>query len=234
MGHPFHMFHNETVRSHVLIRISTCFEAFKRTTIVFVGLLILPVLSLAQTMAAQTQPANDLSWLKEFVGSYGAAGVKDIKWDQHFRALMESSLRQRQFIWRDHGRLIPNAVQRNDDGSIAADGCVPHVCELKGMVWIDTAPSVHPRVIFTAMGSVSGDLDNGSSLAHIWLYSSTVLNWQKMTPSYLLSLTRWWSDASRYQTVPARVALVTLVQPTGEMVDLSPSTLVTGPATIHP
>ncbi len=104
----------------------------------------------------------DLGWLHEYVGPYNG---KDIKWDPHFQALIASSLHQRQSIWRDHGKLIslpdlvqvfigrPGSVLFDEDRFYSIEGCVPHDCTDKGMVWIDGIPTVKPAVIFVAMSS---------------------------------------------------------------------------------
>jgi hypothetical protein len=160
-----------------------------------------------------------------------------LNWDPRFRELLQSSLPQHQFFWRDHGRFtslpelvqtfigVPGDVLLDQNRYVTINGCVPHACSVRGMVWIDTAPSKQPSLIFVATSSLSPEPSEIESLVHLWLYSSTPLNWQKLPPRFVSSLTQWWNKTTRVwaDTAPERIVLVTIVQPSGEMVDLSPS-----------
>jgi hypothetical protein len=178
----------------------------------------------------------DLGWLHEFVGPYAG---KDIKWDPRFQALMTASLRQRQSIWRDHGKLIPlpdlvqvfigipGSVQIDEDRFYTIDGCMPHVCTQKGMVWIDSASATQPAVIFVAMSQVSIAVGEHGVPIHLWLFSSTALNWQKLPPNFLMHLYQWWAATQSYSKdmFDDELALVTIVQPYGETIDMTPALL---------
>jgi hypothetical protein len=214
----------------------------------FVGALALGgAFSLGQSTPA-SQPARpdvgsalakvpvDLSWLHEFVGPYSG---KDIKWDPRFQALITSSLHQRQSIWRDHGKVVslpdlvqvfigtPRSVLVDEDRFYTIEGCVPHDCTDKGMVWIDNASAAKPAVIFIAMSSVNTAMGEHGDPIHLWLFSSTALNWQKLPPNFLLRLNQWWLETQSYSKsdVDDELALVTIVQPDGETVDLTPALL---------
>ncbi len=120
---------------------------------------------------------------------------------------------------------VPGSVLLEENRYVTINGCVPHDCGDRGMVWIDTAPAEKLLLIFAATGGISnGPTDTGSSI-HLWLFSSTKLNWQKLPPSFQSSFTRWWNKTTQVwnESVPEKVVLVTIVQPSGEMVDLSPS-----------
>jgi hypothetical protein len=191
--------------------------------------------------AGTSKPAAtlDTSWVRDFASpSQGSQKGREnqLNGDPRFRELLRSSLPQHQFFWRDHGRLtslpelvqifmgVPGDVLLDQNRYVTIDGCVPHACSVRGMLWIDTAPSKQPSLIFVATSAFRPGPGETESLVHLWLYSSTPL-WQKLPPQFLSSLTQWWNNTTRVwaDTVPERVVLVTIVQPSGEMVDLLPS-----------
>lgn len=182
----------------------------------------------------------DTSWVRAFASpSPGSDKGREnqLDWDPRFRALLQSSLPQNQFFWRDHGRFtplpalvqtftaVPGSVLLDDDRYVTINGCVPQDCDDRGLVWIDTAPATRPLLIFVATGNINNGPGETGSPIHLWLFSSTALNWQKMPSQFLSSLTQWWNRTSPAGagSVPETVVLITLVQPSGEMVDLSPS-----------
>ena len=189
----------------------------------------------AQGQQGNAKTANDLSWAREFASP--AKRQMDNKWDPRFRELMRSSFHQRQSFWRDHGVFptlpelvetfigVPAGVTLDEDRYLTLDGCVPHACSTRGMVWIDTRGTGKPLVIFVAPEDVSSGPGEKDSLQHLWLYASDVVNWQKMPPDFMTSLAHWYTT---YRTIwkpyySMRVVMLTLVEPTGLTVDLSPS-----------
>lgn len=190
--------------------------------------------------ASEVLPASipDTSWVRDFASPVSEKGRENqLNWDPRFRALLQSSLPQHQFFWRDHGRFtllpalvqtfigVPGSVLLEHDRYVTIDGCVPHDCGDRGLVWIDTVPSKHSPVIFVATSNINNGPSETGSPIHLWLFSSTTLDWQKMPPQFLSSLSEWWNSTTKAwaKLVPERIVLITIVQPSGEMVDLSPS-----------
>jgi len=185
--------------------------------------------------SARLETPNDLAWARAFASPEKKDG--DNKWDPHFRALMRGSFPQRQSFWRDHGKFpsvpelveefigVPGGVSVDEDRYVTMDGCVPHACSARGMVWIDTRGSGKPLVIFVAPEDVSTANSEKRAPQHLWLYASDQLNWQKMPPEFVKSLARWYGA---YQATWARyyrmnVLMLTLVEPNGLTYDLSPT-----------
>ena len=160
-----------------------------------------------------------------------------LNWDPRFALLLQSSFHQRQWFFRDNDTLapladviqtyigVPGDALLDQDRYITADGCVPHVCEDRGMLWIDTG--THPaQVIFVATGDVNGaQRDTPSNM--LWIFSSSKLNWQQLPQPFLDSLHRWRNDLVQQDgfTFQDGFAIANLVQPNGEIVTLSPSVL---------
>ena len=211
--------------------------------------LVAAALSFTYTGTAQTKtaPSADLSWIRDFAvpatpetTARDQAGEQNkLNWDPRFQALLTNSSHQRQSFWFDHYRFtplpalvqqfmgVPGRVLLEEDRYVTVNGCVPHDCSDRGMLWIDTGTTKKPCVIFAATGQVSQGLENRYSQIHLWLFSSTKLDWSKLPPPFRSSLIAWWNKTTAVwrQDSPEKIILVTLVQPSGEMVDLAPSLL---------
>jgi hypothetical protein len=191
-------------------------------------------IALAQTPRQPPDP----SWIRDFASPSNetqAGRENALNGDPRFHSLLESSFHQRQSFWRDHGRFtplaelvhtflgVPGSVLLDSDRYITVDGCVPHDCGDRGMIWIDTA--AHPAtLIFVATGLVSNGPKDTGTICHLWLFSSQPINWQKLPEPFLSSRARW-SSANRAKGYEENIVLVTLVKPDGAMIDLSPSLL---------
>jgi hypothetical protein len=158
--------------------------------------------------------------------------------DPRFAVLLRSAFHQKQWFWLDHYRFtplpdlietfigVPGSAILDEGRYVTLDGCVPHDCTDRGMLWIDSE-SQPASLIFAATRPVNGD---GPAGDHLWLFSSVKLNWQHLPPSFLVSLPRWfetigkpgYSGTSGYRF---DFVLATIVQPNGIMEDLSPATL---------
>ena len=189
-------------------------------------LLLLCILPFADAQRSTRKiPASsyDLGWARAFASPEKKDA--DNKWNPQFRALMQKSFHQRQTFWRDLG--VPAGVTLDQDRFVTMDGCVPHACSARGMVWIDTKGSGKPLVIFVAQQDVSTVDTDKHTLQHLWLYSSVELNWQKMPPQFQQSLLRWYASYQetwiKYFRIDA--LMLTLVEPSGLTYDLSPSLL---------
>ena len=206
----------------------------------FAGCLALPLAS--PKASTRATPQSDAAWVRTFAAPYTLSrhsGVGDgasLNWDPRFSALLASSFPQRQWFWFDHNRLVSTADLVHTflgatgdtilDGNryVTIDGCVRHVCDVnRGMLWIDAAS--HPAdLIFVATNLIGGDGPTGT---HLWLFSSSRLNWQHLPPSFLTSLSRWlniigkpgYNGTAGYRF---HFVIATIVQPSGTQEDLSP------------
>ena len=197
----------------------------------------LPFASVQKSAHSTSKTSYDLGWARAL--ALPDKKDADNKWDPQFRALIQSSFHQQQTFWRDHGRFssmpelvmkflgVPEGVTLDQDRFVTMDGCIPHACSARGMVWIDTRGSGKPLVIFVAPQDVSTAETDKRALQHLWLYSSDNLNWQKMPQQFQASLLRWYRS---YQEMWIKdysmdVLILTLVQPSGLTCDLSPGLL---------
>jgi len=181
-----------------------------------------------KTATPVSASANDLTWLDE----YAKGG--DIKWDKRFIGLIQTSLNQRQNFWYEKGKLVSTLelVQvflgisgdfTSEKGVYSIEGCVPHACPARGLLWIDTTAKPKPTVVFVAMQDVYGS-ENAQNVVHLMIYSSSKLDWQKLPPAFVKSLHQWWmkNDNTNGEYLPV---LATLIGPNGIAQDIDPNIL---------
>lgn len=214
-------------------------------------LLLLPFLLLGTALtspAADTPSAHaasgDTTWIRGFAipadqlqpqtpGS-SQGHENGLNGDPRFDALLRSSFHQRQWFWHDHGSFIPVAdlvhtfigvpgdAVLTSGRYVTANGCVPHDCTDLGMLWIDTG--VHPASLLFAATQLIVSVDKPSQ-THLWIFASRKQNFEDLPPDFLASLKRWRDTANADKYLKSDVILATLVQPTGEQVDLTYDTL---------
>jgi len=207
-----------------------------RARVAILSILLTPGL-LGQGPSHAKKLAADLSWIRSFTSPVESAGegkANLINSDPRFIPLLHSSLPQHQFFWHDHGRFtslsdlvqtflgIPGKAVLEQQRYAVVDGCVPHACNARGMLWIDTENTT-PALIFVATDNVNGGASSDGALVHLWMFSSTKLNWQQLPPTFVSSTSEWWSTTSKAweKYFHERVVIVSLVQPSGEIVTLS-------------
>lgn len=209
------------------------------------------VISAAPPARKATTPnlrGTDAAWTKDFavpnVPSNQLQGRENaLNWAPRFLPLLQSSFPQKQWFWYDHHHFtpvsglvqtfmgVPGDVILDDDRYVTADGCVPHACAgYRGMLWIDS--SAHPAVlIFAAINMVNNE--SGKEADHLWLFTSKKLNWTHLPQPFLSSLQHWQQKlaAKGYMGTTGyhyNFLVATIVQPNGEMVDISPTVLRLG------
>lgn len=224
----------------------------------FAAAILFSISSVAFATTPSTSPAsqlNDISdavWTKSFATPYQPVSPDQsftqnqqgrenaLNGDPRFATLLKDSFHQHQWFWYEHSRLVPIAdliqtfigvpgkVILNDNRYVTANGCVPHDCGDRGMVWIDT--NIEPAtVIFAAAVAVSGGPET-----HLWLFTSKHLNTGQMQPAFLSSLKHWIEknnadiDSKKDPALAIfkeDIILVTVVQPNGEQDELKYSML---------
>jgi len=212
-----------------------------------ISLLISAASAIAQSAQKPASPnsATDTTWTKKFAVPFNAQqaasdqGQKNIITDSRFQPLLKASFPQRQWFWYEHGRLLSmdslitstintgGDVLLDEDRYVTVDGCYVGVCNaVRGMLWIDTG--VQPAsMIYASTQLVNGD---GAEGFHLWIFSSSKLNWQHLPPTFSASLSRWITNVETpgYNAghgSKLNFILATIVQPNGVMEDISPETL---------
>ena len=197
--------------------------------------------------AGRAQPAmphksqDDATWAKAYATDCGAArkhpcspssnGYENqFNVDPRLPALLRRSLPQRESWWI-HGHAgsaavsgivqefigVPKELIVDEGRFVSASGCVPHICLLNGLLWIDTG--TQPATVVFAAEDMIQDLT--SSTDHLWIYCSQSSSCQALPTDLLSSLTRWHDSIVDPKYDPQTITLATLVQPNGRMQDLT-------------
>jgi hypothetical protein len=216
-----------------------------------ISLLISAAPAFAQSVQkpVQTNQVNNALWIRAYAFpwqeitatwpiDHHQSRENALRTDPRFRPLLKSSFPQHQWFWKDRDRFVPmedlvktfigvpGMTVLDENRYVTVDGCIPNDRGDKGMLWIDT--TTHPTsIIFAATGFININEDDRGGMAardHLWLFTSTHLNWQKIPSAFVSSLRRW-NQTNTMGLEPIPFILVTIVQPNGEMVDLAPSLL---------
>ncbi len=203
------------------------------------------ILMLASARAQKTAPP-DAQWVKSFAAPCDAAvcaksGINAdnkigkenaLNTDPRWSALLHASLRQRQWFFNEHGFTpladlaqtfmgVPGNALLDEDRYVTADGCYPHLCVLRGMVWVDTGANP-AKVIFVATDLIN-DLDADPGQLHLWIFANGRLDFARLPPDFLLL--KRWHDTNEAHGYKETIAFVTFVQPNGGQSDLAYSML---------
>jgi hypothetical protein len=114
----------------------------------------------------------------------------------------------------------PGSALMDEHRYVSVDGCVFGHGFDRGMLWIDSGAQP-AQVIFSALNIVGGEPERGTrNEFHMWVFSSSRLNWEKLPPNYSTRVKRWL-DSDAAQGYKERIVMVTLVDPNGVMEDLT-------------
>ena len=179
------------------------------------------------------KPVTDLQWLWQYTapapGNEGGLLI-----DPHFHEMLHNNLTAPQSFYRDGNLPLydvaeayfgthTNAVRSQDNRYIAFAGCVPHLCEDQGLLWIDTAVQ-HPTVVFAATEwtTEGAPVEDPNAAFNLWLFSSRPLD-ADHPPTALIAAIQQWNPQQHIKT-----ALV--IDPDGTPHQVNPATLGATPA----
>ncbi len=225
--------------------------------LLIIGLLLGAIGGGCQGVPAQaptTDASRNTAWTRAFAapGPPSTSGMpigqeNRINMDARFASLLKESFPQKQWFWYDHWKLtplpelmqvfmgVPGDAILDEDRYVSIDGCVPHDCDNRGMLWVDTRtdPAV---IIFAGIDSITSNTTPSKS--HLWIYTSEKLSWQKIPSPFLSSLHRWlvtigtdpYAGTHGYRY---NFSLATIVQPNGVMLDMGPEIFGLGATGSH-
>lgn len=183
----------------------------------------------------------DLAWTRDYAIPYTTAKQppvqakvrQQLNLSPQFLPALRAAFPQRQWFWKDHGRFgtVAEVAQTflgvpgrswdtgasawiDEDRYVTEEGCVPHACTDRGMLWMDTAPA--PALIFIASDVVpTGTFGD----THLWIYVSNAKLANTLPTAFQRSVRRWYDD-NQAQGYKQKVILATMVSPDGGMRDV--------------
>jgi len=185
---------------------------------------------------ARPNPSNDLQWLWQYTLPAPDGNESALIMDTHFRALLRDNLIAPQSFWRD-GKLPladvarlyfttpSNTVHGEGNRYISFGGCVQHMCEDQGLIWVDTAPQ-HPTLVFaatewTTQGKPVADPDADFNL---WLFSGRALDPDHIPQSLVEAIADWNAIA------PQHIQTALIIDPDGTPHKVDPASLGATPS----
>ncbi len=177
--------------------------------------------------------AEDLSWLWHYAEPAPAGRQNELVADANFKPFLKANLTAPQSFWgpeplADVAReflSVPGAVLADSNRYLSIDGCVPHFCPDRGLLWIDTGTS-QPLTVFAAIDWIKDNratTEPGSAYT-LWLFPSRPLNPTHLPAALLQSLTRWTNQPSSGAKELQNITRVFLVDPDGTPRTIAPAT----------
>ena len=191
----------------------------------FVVMVTLAMFTPAQ--GAATLPGSEssdagYSWLL----SYQGKTTNQVRWDDRFPKLLQSGLPDVRANFYDPNKPLPEValvalsgppeeVSIESSRYVTLAACVPHVGELKGLLWVD-AGSSEPEMVFAAL-----DQDAAKpARASLALFTRSSRLASKLPPQFVSSLTAWLTHVGI-----KHVTNFTMTNQQGRITNLSPSVL---------
>ncbi len=180
----------------------------------------------------------DLAWTRNYAIPDGSAQSdskapiqRQLSQEPRLMPVLRIAFPQRQWIWKDHGSFwsLPEVARAflasvnaghsawlDEDRYVSEEGCVPHDCFDRGLLWIDT-DSAAPVMIFALTQIAPAPQGDGS---HMWIFLSLKRFTYPLPAAFQHSAKRWY-DASQAQGYKENVLLATVVTTDGEQHDIS-------------
>ena len=126
----------------------------------------------------------------------------------------------------------------------AFDGCIPHFCPSRGLLFVDLG-TAHPLVVFVAIDWVKDNKTPGQTGAEytLWLFSNHPLTIdsaaneagvEHVPPALIHTISRWAAQPTAGTTVVPNITNTVLVDPTGKPQQVPPASLGITPASKQP
>jgi hypothetical protein len=193
--------------------------------------LVLFIICSSNFARVRAQSALDPHWLLEYRGKYKVAR-RDLKWDRRFKPFINHYLTMKQKIVPNNASIgdvaslylgLADEYRSEDESYFYADGCVPHACPAKGLLWVDLRASP-PTVVLAAIDDPSGSAAPGTTL---YLFTNRELSPRNLPGTLKSSISYWTSKPladKTYQTF-GTISKAVIIGPDGRERSIDPITL---------
>jgi hypothetical protein len=190
----------------------------------------------AQIHLKQDKPqAEDLQWLWQYTKPAPGSRENQMLLDPRFKTFLESHLTAPQSFWNKNQSLsevameflgVPGDVIGDDNRYFNANGCVPHFCPDRGLLWADLG-TTHPLIVFAAINWISDNktTDESGATYTMWVFSNRVLDPNHPPAALIRSVNRWTSRPSSGSTELQNVTRVFFVDSDGTTHPVTPSAI---------
>jgi len=196
---------------------------------------------------------EDVSWLAPYANPAPEGRGDELTHDSRFKLFLRDHLTAHQIFWNENESLgdtaieflgVPGQVVLDDNRYFSFDGCVPHFCPSRGLLFVDLG-TAHPLVVFIAIDWVKDNKVPGQTGAEytLWLFSNRALNiaggaddasTEHVPPALIHTISRWAAQPTAGTTVIPNITNTVLVDPTGNPHQVPPASLGITPASKQP
>lgn len=179
--------------------------------------------------------AEDLQWLWQYTKPAPGSRENQMLWDPHFKPFLESHLTTPQSFWGKNQPLsevameflsVPGDVIGDDNRYFNADGCVPHFCPDRGLLWADLG-TAHPLVVFAAIDWIADNrtTDQSGAAYTMWVFSNRDISPANIPSPLVHSIARWTSQPYGRTNVFQNITRVYIVDQDGTAHPVTPSSI---------
>lgn len=181
-------------------------------------------------------PVEDLSWMWQYTQPETTRSQENaLLQDARFKSFVEEHLKTTQSFWGKDKPLsdvvleflgVPGQVIGDDNRYFNANGCVPHFCPDRGLLWVDLGLP-HPLVAFAAIDWISDNrtTDQDRATYTLWLFSNRSIDPAHVPTALTRSISRWTSHPSSGDTHLQNITRVFFVDPDGTPHPVTPSAI---------
>jgi hypothetical protein len=182
---------------------------------------------------------EDLQWLWQYATPAPAGNENGLTNDPRFLSFLKQHLTAPQTFWGDPGKgrpydplaetalnflSTPGKVIADDNRYLTIDGCVPHFCPDRGLLFIDLG-ALHPLVAFAAIDWIKENKTPDQSEAEytLWLFANRVLNPDRIPSALVRSIARWTAEPLADSKTIEHITNAILVDPDGQPHQVAPA-----------
>jgi hypothetical protein len=188
----------------------------------------------AQVQFHRDKPAvEDLSWMWQYTQPAPEGNENGLTNDPRFSELLKKHLKSPQSFWGKNKPLsavaieflaVPGSAIADDNRYLSADGCVPHFCPERGLLWADLG-ATHPLIVFAAIDWIKDNktTDDSGSAYTMWVFSNRALDAAHLPAALIQSIARWTARPYGKTDVLQNITRVYMVDPDGTPHPASPA-----------
>lgn len=178
---------------------------------------------------------EDVSWLAPYATPEPDGRENELIHDIRFKAFLRDHLKAPQTFWNENESLpdtvmefleVPGKVVLDDNRFLAIDGCVPHFCPSRGLLFVDLGTD-HALVVFAAIDWTKDNRTPTQSGAEytMWIFANHPLSDGPIPPALTRAISHWTAQPSSASTTPQNITNTVLVDPDGTPHQVPPATV---------
>jgi hypothetical protein len=228
-------------------------HSFQLAALILTASMAYAQIHMPQLSHKEKDKGEDVSWLAPYANPTPEGRGDELTHDSRFKVFLRDHLTAHQIFWNENESLgdtaieflgVPGQVILDDNRYFSFDGCVPHFCPSRGLLFVDLG-TAHPLVVFVAIDWVKDNKVPGQTGAEytLWLFSNRPLTIdsaaneagvEHVPPALIHTISRWAAQPTAGTIVVPNITNTVLVDPTGTPHQVPPASLGIAPASKQP